>query len=335
MKDLPMHVGEVGKQRLELRSFQTGGFSLSDYNALQRSIKPFMFRLFGVDFTIDMLRKKNSSPLVWFVLSMQDDQVGVGVSKPIFLRLLKAARHEKGVAPTASISQFELEFLFSRLLSFLEEVMESRVEISMVSKKPTLPCQKNLSCIVDDEDGYLNILFSQSSAYLVTRALGHLPSHELDVEGVRFSSSVVIGHYEASIHDIDKLSRGDLILPLAKHLSVEDGQLIIQNRKVGAVSLDGQTATITEFFSMTDTQTAEVGSLVDDVTVQLSFQIGAQEIGYDELKRLDRDQVFDLELPADQASVDILANGCKVATGELVSLGGNLAVQVRRLGRTV
>lgn len=71
---------------------------------------------------------------------------------------------------------------------------------------------------------------------------------------------------------------------------------------------------------------------VDEVPVQLVFELGRAEAQVAELESLQGGYVFDLGKPLSQ-SVDILANGRRIGTGELVRLGDTIGVRVSRLVR--
>ncbi len=71
---------------------------------------------------------------------------------------------------------------------------------------------------------------------------------------------------------------------------------------------------------------------VSEVPVHLVFELGRTEIPVAELESLQAGYVFDLGKPLSQ-TVDILANGHRVGTGELVRLGETIGVRVSRLVR--
>lgn len=74
--------------------------------------------------------------------------------------------------------------------------------------------------------------------------------------------------------------------------------------------------------------TASIG----EVPVHLIFELGRTEIPMSELEALQAGYVFELGKPLSQ-TVDILANGHRVGTGELVRLGETIGVRVSRLVR--
>jgi type III secretion protein Q len=62
------------------------------------------------------------------------------------------------------------------------------------------------------------------------------------------------------------------------------------------------------------------------------FELGRTEVPVAGLETLQAGYVFDLSKPLSQ-SVDILANGRRVGSGELVRLGDSIGVRVTRLIR--
>ncbi|MGY6646320.1 MAG: type III secretion system cytoplasmic ring protein SctQ [Salinarimonas sp.] len=78
-------------------------------------------------------------------------------------------------------------------------------------------------------------------------------------------------------------------------------------------------------------QAAPTGS-IDEIPVQLVFELGRLEIPLSELESLTSGYVFELGKPLSQ-SVDIIANGRRVGTGELVRLGEAIGVRVSKLAR--
>ncbi len=78
-------------------------------------------------------------------------------------------------------------------------------------------------------------------------------------------------------------------------------------------------------------EAAPTGS-IDEIPVRLIFELGRLELPLAELESLNAGYVFDLGKPLSQ-SVDIIANGSRVGTGELVRLGESIGVRVSKLAR--
>lgn len=71
---------------------------------------------------------------------------------------------------------------------------------------------------------------------------------------------------------------------------------------------------------------------IDDVPIHLVFELGRTEVTVADLESLTAGYVFDLNKPLGQ-TVDILANGRRIGSGELVRIGDAIGVRVSRLVR--
>lgn len=87
-------------------------------------------------------------------------------------------------------------------------------------------------------------------------------------------------------------------------------------------------------FAMNDPQGREghASGSVAEVPINLVFELGRTEVPLSDLESIQAGYVFDLAKPLSQ-SVDILANGRRVGTGELVRVGESIGVRVVRLIR--
>lgn len=80
-----------------------------------------------------------------------------------------------------------------------------------------------------------------------------------------------------------------------------------------------------------DTSNDSLAAL-DDLPVRLCFDLGERTLTLGEVTTLQEGQVLELATPLSQA-VSIRANGALVGTGELLEIGGRIAVGITSLGR--
>lgn len=87
-------------------------------------------------------------------------------------------------------------------------------------------------------------------------------------------------------------------------------------------------------FAMDDPQGRDghASASVAEVPVNLLFELGRTEVLLSDLETMQAGYVFDLAKPLSQ-SVDILANGRRIGTGELVRVGESIGVRLVRLIR--
>jgi len=79
-----------------------------------------------------------------------------------------------------------------------------------------------------------------------------------------------------------------------------------------------------------DAPDAPVG--LDDINIQLSFDLGHRRLPLAELQALQPGAVFDLARPLNDGPVHIRANGTLIGYGELVDIDGRVGVQISRMG---
>lgn len=82
----------------------------------------------------------------------------------------------------------------------------------------------------------------------------------------------------------------------------------------------------------TEERAREAPGSLDDITIQLSFDLGHRRFSLAELQALQPGEVFDLARPLNDGPVHIRANGTLIGYGELVDIEGRIGVQVSRLG---
>ena len=76
--------------------------------------------------------------------------------------------------------------------------------------------------------------------------------------------------------------------------------------------------------------TAEGASLIEAVMLTVRVELAARRLRLDELSRLRRSQILDLQCKATDP-VDLIVDGRKIASGELVDIDGRLGVQITQV----
>lgn len=140
---------------------------------------------------------------------------------------------------------------------------------------------------------------------------------------------------------LKSLATGDAIL-MDHSWATQDGELWLGAGHWGLrVREEGSSLVITQPFHYTesimntdnDSETGEEGlAALDDLPVRLSFDLGERTLTLGEVTTLQVGQVLELATPLSQA-VNIRANGALVGLGELLEIGGRIAVGITSLGR--
>ncbi len=76
---------------------------------------------------------------------------------------------------------------------------------------------------------------------------------------------------------------------------------------------------------------SETSSIIDELCIDVQFEIGAASLTMGELTSLTPDMVLPLGKALDQQCIKLRANGKEIGAGELVQLGGTLGVRITHL----
>lgn len=179
-----------------------------------------------------------------------------------------------------------------------------------------------------------------------------LAGDELDNgEDLPLAVPVCVGIAELSMHSLDALAPGDVVPIAHPFFDLEgEGELAIAKGIARCrLHLGNRTQVeITEWHpktagpSMHDDPDFDAGASgtphdasqdepLDDVRIALRFELGSLELSLSDLRNLAPGSVLDIA-GATPPLVAICAGRRRVGLGELVELGGRLAVEVRRIG---
>lgn len=149
---------------------------------------------------------------------------------------------------------------------------------------------------------------------------------------IRLAASVEVGRFEAPRARLARLAARDTILPGAGALSLAAGRLVLQDRAVARLRIDGRTAILEETPAMTADEPDEAEAApLGDLPVRLTFRLAARDMTLDEIADLRAGSVIALDAEAEDPQVDLCVGGRVVGRGEVVSVGGRLGVHVLRV----
>ena len=146
---------------------------------------------------------------------------------------------------------------------------------------------------------------------------------------------MAVGWVDLITHQLDEIESGDVIF-LDECWLENQGLILLQIGRSSGIraKLDGKNIVIEDDlekimqdiddFSSTD------DSLLDGITIRLTFDLGEREIPLGELRRISAGYVFEMGRDVRQA-VTIRANGRSIGEGELVEIDGLTGVSVLRL----
>ncbi len=170
------------------------------------------------------------------------------------------------------------------------------------------------------------------------------------LQQLELTISAELDPIEFSVSDLQAMRCGDVLGLGAKSQALAHGLLNVPGYqcwqgKFGKEGIRAQrqitdsnaVSTLASIHSSTHQQDLSMEPLqsapVDQVNVQLGFELERRAINLAELTQLQAGYVFKLAAPAEGRNVNLLANGKIIGTGELVSVGDFLGVRIVELLR--
>ncbi|MEY4939218.1 MAG: hypothetical protein RIQ93_953 [Verrucomicrobiota bacterium] len=173
---------------------------------------------------------------------------------------------------------------------------------------------------------------SEACEYLATLAERATPRPVRSAADIPFAVDVAVARMILSVTALRDLAPGDVLLPNLSAAEWASGrcELWSGNRRLGAAVREKQTVKLHAMKQTTPTPpppgTAAALS-VDDLPVQIAFDVGQIEVTVGHLRTLGDGYTF--ELPAaPERTVTIRANGREIGHGELVDLGDKMGVRI-------
>ncbi|MGI9276200.1 MAG: type III secretion system cytoplasmic ring protein SctQ [Endozoicomonas sp.] len=172
---------------------------------------------------------------------------------------------------------------------------------------------------------------------LLLAIINSLPAHQTAImPDIPFWASLELGRTRVPDADLRSLATGDVVF-LDEHISGQ--QLIIRvNRHIAFLAeAEGTRITIKQRLQTMDDQAPaenqapeEAGVNLNDLAVDLTFEVGQQQMSAAELQGLQSGYVFELDRPIEQP-VRVRANGKMIAECSLVQIDNRLGARITRL----
>ncbi|MEL7151845.1 MAG: type III secretion system cytoplasmic ring protein SctQ, partial [Pseudomonadota bacterium] len=149
-----------------------------------------------------------------------------------------------------------------------------------------------------------------------------------------------LGRFLSDVGGIRTLEPGDVFLP--EHADIDTGRvhITVADQIVGTGSADSGNIIIEEIRPMQDWQSNEVSETDSSVEasetpaelpIRVTFDIGTRTMSLADVSRLDSGMVLPLDGDVETCEVAVRANGARIASGRLVSLGTRLGVEISRV----
>lgn len=200
-----------------------------------------------------------------------------------------------------------------------------------------------LRCAYDGATHDCILALDRDLARDLRQLLVRIPPAKIDLPDVTVRLAIGLGFAQLPLQEVDDLAPGDVILPHSPPLAAGKGWVMLAHRWSAAGDLSGASLVLTERLHATtepimdidndSSEHAEVEDVeLDDLPIKLVFEVGRCDMTLGAIRALGPGHVFAIERDPAQ-SVDIIANGQRIGTGQLVRVGERLGIRVLRLGQ--
>lgn len=173
---------------------------------------------------------------------------------------------------------------------------------------------------LDAERGALHL--SEPAALALSKIL--TPDPRADLPDLALRLTAEIGAALIPLADLRSLTPGDgLLLSGSTALILEDARFAPAKRTPEGWRIDGP-------FLRRPPQKDTTMDDLEDLEIRLSFRAGEALVTLADLRAMEAGTIVTLDEP-EGAAVEILANGRKIGAGQVISVGGRKAIEIRAL----
>lgn len=260
------------------------------------------------------------------------------VERSLVDRLIEAAFPESTAAALDDeLSALLLESAVARTLAHTEQRIGRRIALRRIGAVERSPAARPLGLRVsDDRAGAVTgaaLWLEPDSLRLVAALLEQAPLAPAPIEDLPIEVSTRVGSTRLALAELRRVRPADLIV-LERHALAEETVEIVVGGVLafparishsGAVVSGGARRPMAD-----DGERGDTAGDIDSVPVTLVFELGRTQMALGELRTLAAGYSFDLGKDL-RAPVDILANGRKIGSGELIQIDERIGVRVNRL----
>lgn len=239
-----------------------------------------------------------------------------------------------------------LERALAEILPGLERLLGHEIVLARRATLTDAPrLRLRLQCTLDGTTFDLVLALDARAAGDLCVLLERMPAERGDLSHLTAVLTAAVGSAILPVQDIDDLVAGDVILPHSPPLAADAAWLQLGSRRIATATLAGTRLTVGErphhtwemMMDHDSTDGRPTGELLDDaeldeLAMKLVFEVGRFDMPLGELRSLGAGHVFELDRDPEQA-VDIVVNGRRIGSGQLVRIGERLGVRVLRLGQ--
>ncbi len=275
-------------------------------------------------------------------LEMDAQPISLFISNDFFSFLLpEGMDYQTALKLPETLLMASCQYSLASLLEFSSHSLGASIIFTGIDKVSPSPQIDGLALHFqfDDTSGTAQLECNQS----ILELLNHLPAHRNgEMPDIPIWAGLELGRSILSQPEIIGLAVGDIVF-LQQHVTGQ--QLIIRaNSRIAFVGeADGTSITVKQRMELMNEHSEapeqphdeqspanEKGVDLSDVSVELLFEIGQQQLSAAELQSMQEGYIFELDRPIEQP-VRIRANGKLIAECQLVQIEKRLGARITRL----
>ena len=178
---------------------------------------------------------------------------------------------------------------------------------------------------VDERQCYLSVMTPQGRVWLASFPLGARPaglSLSAAARTLPLALALRLGSSRASRRLIAGIRRGDVLL-----VGTEAFEVASAGKTIAGFSINEEGEISVQSLSANEEDADPGAAALEDIPVRLDFILQRRTMTVAQLDALYRGQVLQFD-PEAEKQVEIMANGVRLARGELVELNGRLGVEL-------
>jgi type III secretion protein Q len=260
------------------------------------------------------------------------------VERGLVDRLVEAAFPEGSAAALDDeLSALLLEAAMAGMLARTEQLVGRRIALRRVGAAPSPPTARPLGFrIAQNGAGAVTgaaLWLEPDSLRLVASLLERSPLAPAEIDELPVAVSCRIGSTRLAAAELRRLRPADLVVLERHALGEETIEMVVGGRLAFPAHISQSRAVVSGGARRPmadDTDRGDIAADLDSVPVTLVFELGRMQLPLGELRSLAAGYSFDLGKDL-RAPVDILANGRKIGSGELIQIDERVGVRVNRL----
>jgi type III secretion protein Q len=244
-----------------------------------------------------------------------------------------------------------LELALADVIVQVERVIGRAINFTSVERVPSGPLlQPNVDWQAVDATIFTNriatagrIHLCWSGNKLLAQLLKKLPVKREKIDRLPITVGFEVGRAVLSLGQFKLLEQGDVIFPLEQEISFNGITAVVADRLYAKATAEGNQVCISEQFKrlentmsdeffLRDNKQGSALADLDEIEINLTFEIGRTKMTLSDLETLAPGYVFELDRN-NSAIIDVVSSGRRIGRADIVEVGDRIGVRLLEIFR--